>query len=500
MLKHYYFAGETFTPGTPGVIALAARMRKLDRWGNLTETRTPSNRNPTAPTPPKRSEDIVGRLTYAALTSFPACDRRTVRAMVRHWLKTTTRTKPAKETPETNVAFDARGKRISLKVGRWLSRHINPTLPTKLTDRQIATIAARWPMSRSFACSVEIIAGQDCVDAYGRAPAGGGNYTKEGIGSCMTGGGDAPSHEAVFLGNEDRLKMVTGDRGAAFRAKLWRHDRSGLWTLDRIYTHADKTGFDARTESALIEDALRRWLADHDHPTTDDDYCTTLRHVAGTPLPYHDRVWKFSRLSDSRIKFHPAGKHDGQHTDGRDESCPACVCCCCEDPIDEDDVQNHDGDTYCESCYSDRFTYCDETQSDEPCDDVTYDEVHERSILDRNSVRLRDGRTTHEDNATELDRDLYGRGEYALTDDTAETENGETILTEDAVYLDDGDRCFHCSTSIVETEDAGQQPEDDCEEDDDGRWWLDIANRPDIVSDAEDRSPLPGQLAFPLGE
>jgi hypothetical protein len=87
-----------------------------------------------------------------------------------------------------------------------------------------------------------------------------------------------------------------------------------------------------------------------------------------------------------------------------------------------------------------------------------------------------------------------------LTDETCETENGETILCEDAIYDDDGDRCWHCSTTLVETEDAGQQPEDDCTEDDDGLWWLDIGNRPDIVSDLDDRTPLTGQLELPLGE
>jgi hypothetical protein len=488
MLKNYYFGCELFLAGTSGIIALAARLRKLDRWGNLTETRNTANRHPTTPTLPTRSEDIIGRLTYAALTSFPNHDRKTVRAMVRRWLTATERTKPAKELPETNVAFDTRGKRISLKIGRWLSRHVNPTLATKLTDRQIETIANRFPMQRNCTCRLEIVSGADACDVYERGD----------ISSCMTGGSDRDKHEATFIGNEDRLKLVVGNGGKALRAKIWKHDTEGTWTVDRIYSTAD-TGF-AYEESALLADAVARWLADNGHPVHAGDYCTTLKHAAGDPLPYCDRVYKFSRLSDSRLKFHSAGKHDGQHTDGTDESCPSCVCSCCDCHIDEDDAYHHDGETYCDSCYSDRFTYCDETDQDEPCDDVTYDEVTERSILDRNSVRLRDGRTTHEDDATELDRDLYGRNEYALTDETCETENGETILCEDAIYDDDGDRCWHCSTTLVETEDAGQQPEDDCTEDDDGLWWLDIGNRPDIVSDLDDRTPLTGQLELPLGE
>ena len=295
--------------------------------------------------------------------------------------------------------------------------------------------------------------------------------------------------------------MIIGNGGKALRAKLWKHDTEPGWIIDRIYSTEEGTGFNY-AERGLMEDAIGRWLADNGHPTYSGDYCTTIKHSAGDPLPYCDRVCRFSRLSDTRIKFHPTGHHDGQHTDGTDESCPdnACTCCCCDDRIDENDTENHDGNTYCESCFEDRFTHCQETDSYEPCDDVTYDEINDRSILDRNSVRLHDGRTTHEDDATELDRDFYGRGEYALDADTCETENGETILVEDAVYLDDGDRCYHCSTSMIETEDAGQQPEDDCTEDGDGSWWLDIGNRPDIVSDAEDRSPLPGQLELPLGE
>ena len=490
MLRAYYIAGETFAAGTPGIIAFAARMRKLDRWGNMTETRTPNNRNPPAPTPPTRSEDIVGRLTYAALTSFPAYDRRTVRRIVRHWLTKTERTKPAKELPETNVAFTARGKRISLKIGRWLSRHVNPTLTNKLTDKQIETIAARWPMVRNCTCRLEIVSGTDACDVYERGD----------ISSCMTGGSDRDKHEATFIGNEDRLRMVIGNGGKALRAKIWKHDTEPGWTIDRIYWTEDGTGF-TYAERGLMEDAVSRFLADNGHPVHVGDYRTTLKHHAGDPLPYCDRVYQFSRLSDSQIKFHPEGRHDGQHTDGTDESCPSCRCSCCECHIDEDESQHHNGDTYCESCFSDRFTYCDETDSNEPCDDVTYDEINDRSILDRNSVRLQDGRTTHEDNATELDRDIYGRGEYALTDDACETENGETILAEDAVYDDDGERCWHCSTTLVETEDAGQQPEDDCTEDDDGLWWLDISNRPYIRSDSPfPRPPLPGQLDLPLGE
>lgn len=489
MLKTYFFAGETFPAGTHGVVALAARMRKLDRWGSLTQSRDTNNRNPPAPTPPKRSEDIVGRLTYAALTSFPNYDRRTVRAMVRRWLKRTERTKPAKETPETNVAFNARGKRISLKVGRWLSRHVNPTLATKLTDKQIETIANRWPMVRNCTCRLEIVAGTDACDVYDRGD----------ISSCMTGGSDRDKHEATFIGNEDRLRMVVGNGGKALRAKIWKHDTEAGWTVDRIYSTEDGTGFTC-TERSLLEDAVARFLADNGHPVHVGDYCTTLTHHAGNPLPYCDKVSRFSRLSDSRIKFWPNGRHDGQHTDGTDESRPNCQCCCCGDRIDEDAAEHHDGDVYCYSCFGDRFTYCDETDSHEPCDDVTYDEVNDRSILDRNSVRLRDGRTTHEDDATELDRDIYGRGEYALDGETVETDNGETILAEDAVYDDDGDRCWHCSTTLVATEDAGQQPEDDCTEDDDGLWWLDLSNRPAILSDGDDRRPLPGQLDLPLGE
>jgi len=488
MLKTYYFAGETFTAGTPGIIALAARMRKLDRWGNMAETRIPNNRNLTAPTPPQRSEDIVGRLTYAALVAFPQHDRRTVRAMVRRWLTKTELTKPAKELPETNVAFDARGKRISLRVGRWLSRHISPTLANKLTDGQIETIAARFPMVRNCTCRLEIVSGNDACDIYERGD----------ISSCMTGGSDRDKHEATFIGNEDRLRMVVGNGGKALRAKLWKHDTQPGWTIDRIYWTEDGTGF-THAERSLMEDAVARWLADNSHPVHTGDYCTTINHHAGNPLPYCDKVSRFGRLSDTRIKFHPNGRHDGHHTDGTDESRPNCRCCNCEAAIDEDDAQSHDGDAYCEDCYSDRFTYCDETGEDEPSDDVTYDDVHDRSILGRNSARLRDGRITHEDNATELDRDLYGRGEYALTDDTCETENGETILAEEAVFLDDGDRGYHCSTSLVETEDAGTQPESDCTEDDDGLYWLDIGNRPGIPSDsAFPRPPLPGQLELPL--
>ena len=474
--------------GMPGVVSLACQMRKLVNWGRLVECRSNLTRYRTPRKPPQRSGDIVGRLTYAASTTFPQHNWQTVRAIVRRWLKTTKRTKPAKERPETNVAFDARGKRISLKVGRWLSRHVNPTLTTKLTDKQIETIANRFPMQRNCLCRLEIVSGVTACDVYERGD----------ISSCMTGGSYRDKHEATFLGNEDRLRLFVGNGGKALRAKLWKHDTEGAWIVDRIYSTPD-TGF-TPDESALLADAVGRWLGENWHPVHIGDYCTTLKHHAGNAMPYCDRVYRFSRLSDSQVKFWPRGKHDGQHTDGTDESCRLCVCCCCDCQIDEDDAHNTDDGTMCDSCYSDRYTYCDETHQNEPCDDVTYDDVSERSILDRNSVRLRDGRTTHEDDATELDRDLYGRGEYALSDETCETELGETILAEDAIYDDTGDRCWHCSITLVQTEDAGQQPEDDCTEDDDGLYWLDIANRPDIVSDGDERTPLPNQLELPLND
>jgi len=47
------------------------------------------------------------------------------------------------------------------------------------------------------------------------------------------------------------------------------------------------------------------------------------------------------------------------------------TCICCDDRIDPDNVYYYNGETYCENCHNENFSYCEECDSMEPAENFT---------------------------------------------------------------------------------------------------------------------------------
>jgi len=62
-------------------------------------------------------------------------------------------------------------------------------------------------------------------------------------------------------------------------------------------------------------------------------------------------------------------------TDSHELFCDNCstgiTCTCCDGRIDPDEVQYYDGEAYCQDCFNDNFSYCEECDSYEPSDNFT---------------------------------------------------------------------------------------------------------------------------------
>lgn len=96
--------------------------------------------------------------------------------------------------------------------------------------------------------------------------------------------------------------------------------------------------------------------------------------------PRSQRIAGHLTLSDPRCPCCGRSRSDGNATI---IGCSGCfsqgiACCVCGDYVDEEDLQSHNDDNYCTSCFNDRFTYCnrcEEYHNDDDFTDVDGDSV-----------------------------------------------------------------------------------------------------------------------------
>lgn len=409
----------------------------------------------------EKSQHAIGRIRAAVAIAFPSFDHATAGAISRQVAKRARFVRCSEDSPNDNLSFSRPGisstnhkRRTSVKFSRYVRRQCADLIRGKLS----VTDATVEKMQNAFrlvpVCNgldLSIISGRAAFEFYRDNDVSWSTGT-----SCMSGD-DADKVEHYFRANSATIRLVVGHKNGspAIKAKLFAN-KDGSHFLDRVYY---LTGdFESEPQS---REFVAAWIVSQGL-TISPDYNFRANHEIGNPIPYCDRADRFDRVDDCMVRFHPSGEFCAGNVNGEDESAAdddRSTCCDCGERIDDDDCQSHDGESYCQSCFDSRFTYCDETDCSELQDDVTIDDVDDRSILSSSAVQLLDGRWTHDDNANKLDTEFYSRNRYGLNDETVKTHNDEWILSEDSHEWTDG--------TVHHVDEVEPEPEDEDDEDTD---------------------------------
>ncbi len=410
---------------------------------------------------------------------FPQYDHATVGAIARQIVKYARHVRLDVDNPNTHLAFspgsiksrDTKGRR-SLSFGKFLRRKCSALLSGRLslTDSQVENAQTAFQIVSAFPLKLSLVTGQDAFAVYAD--------DEHGICSCMSGNDEKSAivrHH--FCANPDTLQLVTAriGRQLAIRAKLFANDDETTHFLDRIYW--TQTGCLDSTNENELREWIHNWLSSQSIVVSDSCECT-LNHTEGEPMPYLDRARQFNRIDDETITIRPRGEFTADNTDGTDPSCEdnRPCCCSCGDHVDEDDSRSNDnGDTYCDSCYSNAYSWDDvndcEISSDDVCEAVRIRRGREETVYTdvHNCVELHDGRMCVEDDAVELHD-----GSYALTCDVTELHDGSYALdsSDDLIELHDGEYALSSVDDIVQLHDDQWALIGDCVELEDGRYAL----------------------------
>jgi hypothetical protein len=134
-------------------------------------------------------------------------------------------------------------------------------------------------------------------------------------------------------------------------------------------------------------------------------------------------------------------------------------CCSCGDKFDENDIRTDDGGSeYCEDCYSDNYSSCEECSAEVACDDLRSEEIHSNcnrrtthsgcyceSCFDDKYARC-DGCSNYfaKDNLRNVDDNDYCDSCYC--DNYTGCERcGCDVANDDVCYVDDCSYCESCA-------------------------------------------------------
>lgn len=266
-------------------------------------------------------------------------------------------------------------RRTRMRLGRYLMRYT--PLRSQITEAQIEAfvnlVMGEFAEDKSF----RIVDGSDIRTAYSKGFA---------CSSCMTG--DEAEYVQIYADNPDVVKMLLYDDGEhRGRALIWHAGDDTL--LDRIYPnsgphiakieqwawnqgylvrehHSQATGCRFTTDKARIATSFKVELtADEDGPFPyADSFCFGYFDSCG------DLCLSTQRTRNTEFTLLEVdGTHDGMGDRLR--------CYSCGERIDEDDCfSDMDGDQFCDSCFHDRYSYCESCSTCIPNDDVI--ELHGR--------------------------------------------------------------------------------------------------------------------------
>ena len=301
------------------------------------------------------------------------------------------------------IAYNVPGKdRMKMKTGRFLTRKLG--LQTVLPDTVIQRLASEINTVLFPGFGVRLDTGDDIQENY-RDEIGGG--------SCMTGG--CASYVGLYVDNPTRFsQLIIEQNGDSARAMVFHLD-SGDTMLGRVYATCEYL-------KGQIRDYAEQqgWL-----PNGSNGAISGLDYTDGE-IPYMDSLKEY-RIEDGLLTIgnslpHSQGVLDSQN--GELETRTPCQNC--NQSVDEDNsYSNDDGETFCESCYYEIYSYC------EKCDHTVC----------RDDIRCIDGDTSWCDSCA---------NHYAN-----KCENCGDYFT-DTVTIDDNEYCPNCAESYPICEDCSE--------------------------------------------
>jgi len=274
------------------------------------------------------------------------------------------------------IAFNVpnKDKRLKLKTGRFLSRKLSLNSGF-LDDKTLQTLSDAINMELFGVCddNIKLVNGADITARYKRS---------FGSGSCMCD--DASRFTKLYEDNPIRFQMLTmefgGDKARAIVHKL----DSGEYLMDRVYG-----------SSSSITDSMRDFAISNNwsycvgsnvcfdgNEISDYSVCVVsdLNFTKGE-VPYMDTLTS-GKVDDGKLTiFH--NRAAGLYSDHTLDSTCGCldggdVCYICEDQVGEDEANWWDDHCYCNSCYEDRFTYCEQCDGTVLVEDIVY--VHDKEV------------------------------------------------------------------------------------------------------------------------
>lgn len=251
-------------------------------------------------------------------------------------------TKPGKK-------LDGKG-RVRTSLGRYFRRQLKMGCST-ISDRGLAWIQAQvFATTADISGSITVVRGKDIQRAYD---------DRFGGGTCMTG--EYSKYTKLYADNPDVVAMIKYENTMQARALLWTTD-DGVTVLDRIYPDdcgahivairlwAEKRGYIVRGCNSLPKG--------NSIPLSDESRRQVTLRDNGV-YPFLD-TFCFGVVDRGRVRLcnvKKKGDHAFWGTNG--EWLTELTCYECGRSVGEEDVCSHQDEHYCEECFDENFTLCD---------------------------------------------------------------------------------------------------------------------------------------------
>jgi len=249
-------------------------------------------------------------------------------------------------TDRAKISYIRGSGRMQLSVRRYLTRVLHLNEPDQLSDQQLDTLADQIsdkikPVDEK-SHTFSMLTGSDINDAY---------RTSVGGSSCMTGVN--ADYVGLYCDNPKKIKLaVVRYNNSSARCVVWIAD-DGKTYSDRIYSDY------AKANRILSEQLSDLGIKDIYESRAYRVKVSDLNYTDGE-VPYMDSMI-FGEISDcgKLIVSNYTGSIDLQRTDGGIER--PLLCCNCNDI--SDDVHHDGDDVWCEDCWYENFTTCEQCGS-----------------------------------------------------------------------------------------------------------------------------------------
>lgn len=331
------------------------------------------------------------------------------------------------------IAFNVPDKdRMKIKTGRFLTRKLNLNNGF-LSDVAIREITDKINTLLFPDIKIEIVSGIELTEDY---------YQKTGGYSCMVG--DNSEYTRLYERNPDKVRMLTIHFNSdSARGIVWKLD-NGRYFLDRVYAtceHLKEKMADYASEHGWIQKAICNY-------DSSDLIVSNLAYQDGE-IPYMDTL-TCGCTCDAGLTVSVNGCSDYELTNQDGELQSGYCCECCGEHVSEDEhYSSTDNGIYCESCFSENFTYCGHCGEITSTDDIVriedMDEWYCSYCADNHVYKCEDCGDYNKNDYVEIEGDIYCNScaeNYARCDDC-----GEQFI--DADCINEDGLCENCRPEPV---------------------------------------------------